>query len=177
MALDMTPEQREIGKANFHRTVGGLAQEPAGGGPPLGPGVTRRRFLKGLLAAGAVLPVSAAAYFGYTRLHGNPVRAGLIGAGDEGGVLVGEHNPEFVEFVAYSDIRPYNQERIFRGEPDRPTSPRKGFNRIYGSNAKRNIRLYENYHELLDRPDIEMVVIALPLHLHAQVTMDALRKG
>src|SRR5262245_60791562 len=100
MALDMTPEQREIGKANFQRTVGGMAQEPApaGGVEPGRPGVTRRRFLKGLLAAGAVLPVSAAAYFGYTRLHGNPVRAGLIGAGDEGGVLVGEHNHEFVEF-------------------------------------------------------------------------------
>ena len=179
MALDMTPEQREIGKANFHRTVGGLAHEPAaaGGGAPASPGMTRRGFMKGMLAAGAVLPVSAAAYFGYTRLHGNPVRAGLIGAGDEGGVLVGEHNPEFLEFVAYSDIRPYNQERIFRGEPDKPSSPRKGFNRIYGNNAKRNIRLYEDYRELLARPDIEMVVIALPLHLHAQATMDALRAG
>jgi predicted dehydrogenase len=183
MALDMSKEQREIGQANFHRTVGGMAQEPAaaGGGAPGGPGVTRRSFMKGLLAAGAVLPVSAAAYFGYTRLHnGRSVRAGLIGAGDEGGVLVGEHNPEFVEFVAYSDIRPYNQERIFKGDPvrpGRPPSPRKGFNRIYGSNAKRHIRLYEDYRELLARPDIEMVVIALPLHLHAQATIDALRAG
>src|SRR5262245_65867184 len=101
MALDMTPEQRDIGRANFHRTVGGLAGEPAA--PPAGGpgGVTRRGFMKGLLAAGAVLPVTAAAYFGYTRLHGGrPVRAGLIGSGDEGGVLGGAHNPEFVEFVA-----------------------------------------------------------------------------
>src|SRR5205823_14338787 len=130
MALDMTPEQREIGKANFQRTVGGLAQGPDAPGAPAagGPGVTRRGFMKGLLAAGAVLPVSAAAYFGYTRLHGRPVRAGLIGAGDEGRVLVGEHNPDFVEFVAYSDIRPYNQARIFEGEIHRNlNSPRKGF--------------------------------------------------
>src|SRR5437773_11743888 len=102
MALDLTPEQRDIGKANFQRTVGGLAQEPAAPAAraPGGPGMTRRGFMKGLLAAGAVLPVSAAAYFGYTRLHGHPVRAGLIGAGDEGGVLVAERTPEFVESVA-----------------------------------------------------------------------------
>jgi predicted dehydrogenase len=181
MALDMTPEQREIGKANFHRTVGGLAQEPApaqGAAPP-GPTMTRRGFMKGLLAAGAVLPISAAAYFGYSRLGGNPVRAGLIGAGDEGGVLIGEHNPEFVEFVAYSDIRPSNRKRIFEGEAQRPGASlwRKGFNRIYGSGADRRITRYDDYRQLLSDPNVEMVVIALPLHLHAPVTMEALRAG
>ncbi|MCI0461844.1 MAG: Gfo/Idh/MocA family oxidoreductase [Gemmataceae bacterium] len=181
MALDLTPEQKEIGKANFHRAVGGLAEEPATPPAEATPpgGVTRRGFMKGLLAAGAVLPVTAAAYFGYRHLHGGrPVRAGLIGAGDEGGVLIGEHNPEFVEFVAVSDIRPSNMRRIFEGEPQRPGASlwRKGFNRIYGSGA-RNIRRYENYQELLNNPDVEMVVIALPLHLHARVTIEALRAG
>jgi predicted dehydrogenase len=181
MALDMTPEQREIGKANFHRAVGGLAQEqaPAGGGAPAGPsGMTRRGFMKGLLAAGAVLPVSAAAYFGYTRLGGRPVRAALIGAGDEGGVLVGQHNPEFLEFIAYSDIRPSNQNRLFDGDPPSP-SPlwRRGLNRMYGSSARRSVRKYDDYRELLRNPDIEMVVIALPLHLHAPVAIDAMRAG
>src|SRR5215468_8460951 len=111
MAIDLTPEQKEIGKANFQRVVGGH-------------GLTRRDFMKGVLAAGATLPVTAAAYYGYEKLHGKPVKAGLIGAGDEGGVLVGEHNPDYLEFIAYSDIRPYNQARIFTGEP---TGPRLGF--------------------------------------------------
>jgi predicted dehydrogenase len=178
MALDMTPEQREIGKANFHRAVGGLAEEPAAPAAEGAGGVTRRGFMKGLLAAGAVLPVSAAAYFGYRHFHGGrPVRAGLIGAGDEGGILVGEHNPEFLEFVAVSDIRPSNMKRIFDGEPHRPGASlwRKGFNRIYGAGARRHIRQYERYQDLLADPEIEMVVIALPLHLHAQATIDALR--
>ena len=74
MALDMTPEQRDIGKANFDRSVHELAN------PPERAGLTRRSFMKGLLAAGAAVPLSAAAYFGYTRLHGRPVKAGLIGA-------------------------------------------------------------------------------------------------
>jgi predicted dehydrogenase len=162
MAIDVTPEQKEIGKANFHRVVGQRYE------------LNRRDFMKGVLAAGAVLPVSAALYYGYTKLDGSPVKAGLIGAGDEGGVLVGEHNPAYMEFVAYSDVRPTNQKRIFEGEP---TGPRKGFNRIYGNDARKRIKLYENYKDLLADKDIQAVVIALPLHLHAPVAIEAMRAG
>jgi len=173
MALDMTPEQKAIGQANFHRAVGKLAEAPA----PAGDGMNRRQFMQGLVAAGAIAPVSAAAYFGYTNsgFATRPVKAGLIGAGDEGGVLIGEHNPAYVEFIAYSDIRPSNQKRIFTMEP--PPSPRRGFNFHYGNDARNRIRLYENYKELLANPDIEMVVIALPLHLHAQVSIEAMQAG
>jgi predicted dehydrogenase len=172
MALDMTPEQKAVGQGNFHRVVGKLAE----GTNQEGQGITRRRFMQGLVAAGAAVPLSAAAYYGYSNsgFSGRPVKAGLIGAGDEGGVLVGEHNPAYIQFIAYSDIRPSNQARIFTGEP---TGPRKGFNFHYGSAAKNNIRLYEDYKLLLANPDIEMVVIALPLHLHAPVVIDALRAG
>src|SRR5215472_4247450 len=103
MAIDLTPEQRETGRANFVRTADGL---------------TRRGFLKSLaVAGGAVVPVGAAVYFGYKSLEGKPVKAALIGAGDEGGVLVGEHNPEYLQFVAVCDIRPSNMKRIFDGDP------------------------------------------------------------
>jgi predicted dehydrogenase len=173
MALDMTPEQRDIGRANFDRSMHELAN------PPQRPGITRRSFMKGLMAAGAAVPLSAAAYYGYTRLHGRPVKAALIGAGDEGGVLVGEHNPEFVEFIACCDVRPSNKKRIFEGEPERPGASlwRKGFNRIYGAHCDRSIRWYDDYRELLQNPDVEMVVIALPLHLHAQVSIEAMQAG
>ena len=162
MAIDLTAEQKEVGKTNFQRVVGRNYD------------LNRRDFMKGLLAAGTVLPISAAVYFGYQKLHGNPVKAGLIGAGDEGGVLVGEHNPEYLEFIAYSDIRPSNQDRIFVGEP---TGPRKGFNKHYGANSKNKIKLYPDYRELLQNKDIEMVVIALPLHLHAPVATEAMKAG
>src|SRR5882672_4834161 len=117
MALDMTPEQKEIGKSNFNRAVGKLAEDDQ---QLHERGVTRRRFMQGMIAAGATVPVSAAAFFGY-RNHGfptsmRPVKAALIGAGDEGGVLVGAHNPQFVEFIAVCDVRPFNKRRIFTGE-------------------------------------------------------------
>jgi predicted dehydrogenase len=180
MALDMTPEQKETGKGNFARVVGKLAEDDQATHER--EGISRRRFMQGLIAAGATVPVSAAAYFGY-RHHGfpntmRPVKAALIGAGDEGGVLVGEHNPNFVKFIAVCDIRPSNQRRIFEDERIRnPASPRKGFNFHYGTAAKNNIRVYDDYHALLDNPEIEMVVIALPLNLHAPVAIEAMEKG
>jgi predicted dehydrogenase len=124
--------------------------------------------------------ISAAAYFQYSRdkVPDKPVKAGLIGAGDEGGVLIGEHNPEFLEIVAVSDIRPTNQKRIFEGELKKnPTSPRKGLNYHYGRNASKSIKVYERYQDLLARQDIEAVIIALPLVLHAPVAIAALEAG
>jgi predicted dehydrogenase len=180
----MTPEQREIGKGNFHRAVGQLAAADQK------EGVTRRQFMKGLLAAGAVLPVSAAAYFGYQwgeLKNKKPVRAALIGAGDEGGVLIGNHNPEALEFVAVCDLRPTNRERIFTGDLEEVSpgvkvwkgTDRKGFEHIphYGKNARKMIKVFSDLKEMLDDPqlDIEAVVIALPLHLHAPVAIDCLK--
>src|SRR5437879_3451296 len=113
MALDLTPEQRRIGEENFQRATQSL-------------GLHRRDFLKGSLAAtGAVAGSAAMVYYGYQSVQGNPVRAALIGGGDEGGVLVGEHNPEYLHFLAVCDIRPSNMRRIFDGDPKVPL--RKGF--------------------------------------------------
>src|SRR5262249_1846746 len=125
MALDMSPEQKTVGKANFQRAVAKLAEA----GPSL-MGIPRRQFMGGLAAAGATLPIAAAVYFGYSnrQFENRPVRAGLIGAGDEGGVLVGDHNPAYLKFIAFSDIRPSNRVRIFEDDRVRnPQSPRKGF--------------------------------------------------
>ena len=52
MALDMTPEQKAIGKANFNRAVGKLAEGSGQGGQ----GVTRRQFMRGLVDEPTVLP-------------------------------------------------------------------------------------------------------------------------
>ncbi len=162
MPLDMTPEQREIGKSNFQRVSEGL---------------TRRDFMKSMALTGAVVaPVAAATYFQYSsdKVDGKPVRAALIGAGDEGGVLAGEHNPKYLQIVAVCDIRPYNQKRIFAGEP---TGPRRGLNYHYGRNATKDIPVYTKIEDVLKRDDIEAVIIALPLFLHAPVAIQAMKAG
>src|SRR4051794_20033570 len=128
MAIDMTPEQRAVGEANFDKAVDHL-------------GLSRRDFLKaGAAGMGAAGLSAAAVYYGYRTLPGKPVKAALIGGGDEGGVLVGEHNPDFLEFVAVCDIRPSNMRRIFDGDAKVPL--RKGFKKIYGSKAD-GIRKYD----------------------------------
>jgi predicted dehydrogenase len=168
MALDLTGEQKEIGKANFQRVVGQYLEPKSG--------VNRRDFMKGLFAAGSVVPISAAAYFGYQSQHfEKPVKTALIGAGDEGGVLLGEHNPKYLEVIAVCDIRPYNQKRIFTGEP---TGPRKGLNKVYGKETAKNIKVYSDWNKMLEEnKDIEAVVIALPLHLHASCAIDCMKAG
>jgi predicted dehydrogenase len=167
MALDLTAEQKAQGARNFEQTTGDL---------------TRRGFMKSMIAAGAVVPVSAAVYFGYKEWKGNQaVRAALIGCGDEGGVLLGEHNPEYVEFVAACDIRPFNKERILKGDPKVPL--RKGFTKIYGKDYATRVgekAFYSDYKQLIadkDKLGLEMVVIALPLHLHAPVAIDCMNAG
>lgn len=163
MALDMTTEQKELGKENFAREI------------------SRRQFMKGvMLGAGTAIPVTAAGYFGYKKWeNGSPVKAALIGSGDEGGVLIGEHNPDFLQIVAVCDIRPSNLKRIFEGEP--APSPRKGLKKIYGESECARIKTYDDYQKFLqalrEDKDIEAVVIALPLSWHAKAAIDVMKVG
>ena len=118
-----------------------------------------------LLPALVTLPSVTAFYWGYERLKGNPVRAALIGAGGQGRSHIDSLNPDYIRLVAFSDIRPSMQRKA-----------RIALEGKYGS-AARDIELVEDYRRLLDRDDIEMVIIALPLHLHASASIEAMEKG
>src|SRR5215471_2350602 len=123
--------------------------------------LTRRELVPALVT----LPAATAFYWGYERLNGSPVRAALIGAGGQGRSHIDSLNPQFLKLVAFSDIRPSQQKKA-----------RISLDAKYGSEAK-NIELVEDYHKLLDRDDIELVIIALPLHLHAPCAIEAMEKG
>ncbi len=156
--MNLTTEQRQTGQQNFYNSLG----------------VTRRDFLK----ASAAVPIAGAFYFGYAELGGSPVRAGLIGAGSQGGVLLTYSNPDYLRFVAFSDIRPSQVERVKAGGQEDPD--RIGFLKKYKMSEvqfAQDIRYYEDYRQLLENPDIELVVIALPLRNHYQVVIDALDAG
>jgi predicted dehydrogenase len=182
MALDLTPEQKATGKANFEQAVATLGREGkassviVGGTDPKKP--DRRDLLKAGIAAGAVVPVSAAVYFGYDQWKGNKaVRTALIGTGDEGGVLIGDHNPEYNQIVAVCDIRPSNLDRIFEGEA---AGPRKGLNKIYGVNEAKSIERFDSLDKLLaakDKLGLEAVIIATPLNTHDVITKACMDAG
>ncbi len=123
--------------------------------------MTRRELLPGL----AAVPSVTAFYWGYGRMKGDPVRAALIGAGGQGRAQINSANPDYVKIVAVSDIRPSNQKKA-----------RQALELKYGGDA-RQVEFIDDYRKLLDRDDIEMVIIALPLHLHAAASIEAMEKG
>jgi predicted dehydrogenase len=153
--MDLTPEQIEVGKDNYNMAVG----------------QTRRDFLAGVAAAGTGI---GAAYFGYEKLQGKPVRFGFIGTGDEGSILLNEHPPEFMEVVAVADIRPTNRRRALHGDGN---EHRQGLIKKIGPDAASRVKVYNDHKELLADPNVEAVVIAVPLNQHAPLTIEALRAG
>jgi predicted dehydrogenase len=125
-------------------------------------GLTRRE----LLGLGAALPGVTAFYWGYERMKGDPVRVGMIGTGDQGCAHIASVNTDYVKVLAVSDIRPSNQKRA-----------RIALENKFGAADARKVEFYEDYHRLLDRGDLDMVIISLPLHMHAPVTIEAMEKG
>ena len=168
--MDLTPEEKAVGKENFKAAIGS----------PL----LRRDFLtegiqKGIVSGGGL----GAYYYGYGQI-GEPVRVGVIGTGDEGSVLIGAINPEYIRVTAIADIRPYNVHRAFHGDwySDKALKARCGLMAKYGwkteEEARRNVKVFGAYQEMLEEADdIEAVIIALPLHLHAPAAIAAMKAG
>ncbi len=179
--MNLTPEEKEIGRDNYYEAVGAYHA--------FGPDVDRRDFLKTAVGSGLVTGAGLGAmYFGYDKKPlGDPVRVGVIGTGDEGNVLISATNPDYVRIVAIADIRPYNIHRAFHGDwaSDTARAVRRGLMNVYGykdeTEARKNVKVYDanngGYKSLIRDPDVEAVIIALPLHLHAQAACDALKAG
>lgn len=178
--MNLTPEEQKVGQGNYHEAMGALDRSNFTDAR----GVSRRDFLKGVVAAGAVSGAGLGAmYFGYGTV-GDPVRVGVIGTGDQGSVLMGAVNPEYVQVVAIADIRPSNIHRAFHGDWASPAAleARPGLMAKYGwktqEEAERHVTVYhQDYHDLLKDPRVEAVIIGLPLHLHAPVAVEALLAG
>ena len=170
MTTKISDDDKATGARNFNQAAADNAARK--------PDPDRRTFMKAALAGGAIVPVSAAVYFGYDQWKGNkPVRTAMIGVGDEGGVLIGEHNKEFNEIVAVCDLRPYNLKRAFEGEP---SGPRKGLKKIYGELAAKKIEQFDSVDDLLankSRLGFEAVVIATPLFTHKEIAIKCMDAG
>jgi len=179
--MNLNPEERAIGKANFQ---GAITSDVGDKDLPWHGAITRREFLERSALAAAASGVGLGAfYFGYQKLSGDPVRVGVIGTGDEGGVLIGAHTPEYLNVVAIADIRPYNVHRAFHGDQSSEAiyAIRTGLMKKYGwkteDQAREHVKVYNDYQDLLKDNDIEAVIIALPLFLHDKVAIEAMEHG
>lgn len=176
----LSDEERRIGRENYYDAVTSYYDW----GPGVDRGTTRRRFLQNAVASAGVASLGlGSSYYGYAKPT-SPVRIGVIGTGDEGNVLIGALNPDYVDVVAIADIRPSSIQRAFHGDWSSPDAleVRPGLMTKYGwkseDEARRHVKVYsQGYEDLLDDKDVEAVIIALPLHLHAAATVKAVNKG
>ena len=122
---------------------------------------SRRSFIKQTAATGVAL--SAAAHYIPTSVRGanDKVNIGIIGVGGRGTSLLRQvvnlgKDKGIVEVLAVCDV--YTK-RIRRAEE------------ISGAQG------YVDYKEVLDRDDIDAVIIATPDHWHAKMAIDACKAG
>ncbi len=146
---NLTPEQRALGRENANLALG----------------VTRRDMLK----AAAAAPALGAFYFGYEKLGQPAVRAAIIGTGNEGcQAMIRDHNRDYLTFLGLCDIRPSQQERGLK---------EFAAHKQYSAEDVSKLKKYADYKEMLEDKDVEVVVIALPLWLHAPIAIEAMKAG
>jgi predicted dehydrogenase len=147
--LPLTPEQRVLGRENADRAIG----------------LTRRQWLQ----AAAATPALGAFYFGYKEMGAKPVKAAIIGTGDEGcQAMIRFHNRAYLDFIGFCDIRPSQQDRAIKEFTS---------HKDYTPGDVKKLKKYDSKEEMYNDPDVEMIVIALPLWLHAPVAIEAMKAG
>ena len=115
---------------------------------------TRRTFLKHAAIGAAVLAYPSTKVLGAN----DRVRVGMIGVGDRGNDLLGQViKVSNVELVAMADV--YSRRR------DQAKSKVPG------------IQTVDDYRRLLDMKDIDGVIVASPLHIHARHFVDTIASG
>lgn len=123
--------------------------------------IGRRNFMKTAgITAGAAL---AAGYATKARAATDTIRIGSIGTGGQGSFHLrdGLARAENCEVVAVCDIYLAHLEGGWKN----------------AGGEERPVKKYTNYHEMLDKEDLDAVVIATPLHTHYQIVMDCLDAG
>lgn len=121
----------------------------------------RRNFIRALAGAPALAALGAAAVV-KGPVPGGPVRLGFVGVGSQGRVLLEQTDARFAEILALCDINPAQLQLADKALADTGKPP---------------ARHYESWKEMFAKERLEAVVVATPLFLHADVTVDALEAG
>lgn len=125
---------------------------------------SRRQFLGTSLAGVAGITLIP----GCKAAPSDTLRLGFIGLGRQAMFLMGSFiNIDGVQVVAGSDVYGRKRERFAQ----RVT---KHYEEL---EQKADVKTYEDYRKLLDRKDIDAVVIAAPDHWHYHMASEALRAG
>jgi predicted dehydrogenase len=121
----------------------------------------RRNFLKALAGVPALAALGAAAVV-RGPVKGGPVRAALIGTGDMGTGHLKQIQKEFIDLRALCDINPKR---------------RQAASDLLVNAGWAKPKEYDDWQEMLEKEDLEAVIIATPLWTHADVAVGCLEAG
>jgi len=128
---------------------------------------SRRRFIKQTLVgttAIAAMPLLQSFKVGAN----DTIRVGIIGLGQQAmNLMRGFARIPGIQIVAGADVYGIKRERFAKRMKD-----------FYEKqNVSVEVKTYKNYKEIIDRKDIDAVVIATPDHWHALMAIDACKAG
>lgn len=124
----------------------------------------RRSFLKAMLVAGAAPQVLPSRLFGGSA-PSNRITLGFIGVGTHG------HGYNLKSFLQEEDCRAVAVCDVRAGHREQA---RETVNQHYGD---QDCRIFTDFRELLEQPDIDAVVISTPDHWHVTMAIRALKAG
>jgi predicted dehydrogenase len=123
--------------------------------------IGRRNFLKVLAGTPALAALGTAALV-KGPVKGGPVRLGYIGLGGQGRVLLEQTDPAYGEVRALCDVNPTSLARA---------------DEALQKNGRPAARHYADWKQMLQKEDLEGVVVAVPLWAHADVVTGCLDAG
>jgi predicted dehydrogenase len=123
---------------------------------------TRRHFLQGMAAAGATAMVvpSAQRAFGFQSPNERPVFA-TIGLRNQGWAITSK-SFGFADFAALADV----DSKVLGTYVEK-----------VAAKQSKKPEAYKDYREILDRKDIDAVMIATPDHWHTKIAVEAMHAG
>ncbi|MBN2000537.1 Gfo/Idh/MocA family oxidoreductase [candidate division KSB1 bacterium] len=135
---------------------------------------SRRKFIKTSLGAAAalsapvILPASA---WSKADLPGDRINIGVIGIGKQGsGLLWGFLNTPAIHVAAVCEV---DRKKLFYGK----NQVEKYYAGKLDQGTYKGCDIYGDFRELIERKDIDAVVIAVPDHWHAIISIEAAKAG
>ncbi len=144
-------------------------------------GLSRRQFLQASAAAGVAPLVVSSSVFG-ADAPSNRLNLALIGAGNQSRVdLPAVLRFDDVQVVAICDVNKgsygYARPEHFLGREPVRDSVNEYYAKKTGAGSYRGCDIYADFREVLARDDVDAVMVILPDHWHALVSVLACRAG